>query len=64
MMLNGPCTTAVNQPVHGKTYNMACVRPEKNQISLRICKFLLMSLMDAVWVANDTTVKRTANRSL
>ena len=60
MMLNEPCTTTVNQPVYGKTYNMACVRPEKNQISLRICKFLLKSLMNALWVANDTTVKWTA----
>ena len=60
MMLNGPCTTTVNQPMHSKTYNKACVRPEKNQISLRICKFLLKSVIAALWVANDTTVKRSA----
>ena len=64
MMLNGPCTTTVNQPVHGKTYNMACVLPEKNQISLRICKFLIKSLMDTLWVANDKTVKRTTKTGL
>ena len=59
MMFNGPCTTTVHQPVHGKSYK-ECVLPEKNQISLRICKLLLKSFMDALWVAKDTTVKRTA----
>ena len=59
-MLNGPCITTVYQPVYGKTYNMACVRPETNRFSLGICKFLLKSLMYALWVANDTTVKWTA----
>ena len=60
VMLSWPCTTTVNHPVHGKTYHMASVHQAKNQISLRICKFLLKSFMDALWVANDTTVKRTA----
>ena len=39
---------------------MACVRPEKNHVSLYICKFLLKSLMDALWVASDTIVRRKA----
>ena len=60
MMLNGPCTTTVNHPVHGKTYIMAYVRPQKNQISLRVCNFLLKSLMDTLWVAKETVIKRTA----
>ena len=64
MMFNGPCTTTVNQPAHGQTYNMACVRPEKkNLISLHICKFVITFSMDALWVASDTTVKRTAKTS-
>ena len=41
-----------------------CAPREESDQSLHICKFLLKSLMDALWVANDSTVKTARCRDV